>query len=328
MQERTSIAIVGYGNLGRGAEASISQSPDLELVGIVTRRDPTTVTPADPSTPVLHQDDVDDLRGRADVLLCCGGSKDDLPVQVPDLAGRFTVVDSFDTHARINDHFDAVDRAARTGGTIGLIATGWDPGLFSLNRLYSEAILPVGATYTFWGRGLSQGHSDAVRRVPGVAGGVQYTIPSDTALDEVRRGTRPDLTPAISHRRECYVVLEEGTDPAAVEQAIVTMPDYFEPYDTTVTFVDAVTLERDHAAMPHGGIVIRSAATADGAEHTIEYRLRLGHNPSFTASVLTASARAAHRLAAGGETGARTLFDIAPALLSPRPAADLRRDLL
>lgn len=328
MQQRITIAIVGHGNLGRGAEASISQSPDLELVGIVTRRDPDSVRPADPSTPVIHQDDVDDLRGRADVLLCCGGSKDDLPVQVPDLARRFTVVDSFDTHARINEHFDAVDAAAREGGTIGLIATGWDPGLFSLNRLYGEAILPAGATYTFWGRGLSQGHSDAVRRVPGVAGGVQYTIPSDTALDEVRSGSRPDLTPAVSHRRECFVVLEEGADAAEVERAIVTLPDYFAPYETTVTFIDAETLERDHAAMPHGGIVLRSASTADGAEHTIEYRLRLGHNPSFTASVLTASARAAHRLAEAGETGARTLFDIAPGLLSPRDPADLRRDLL
>jgi len=328
MQDRTTIAIVGYGNLGRGVEGSITQSPDLALSAIVTRRDPATVRPADPSTPVLHQDDVDRLRGEVDVLVCCGGSKDDLPVQVPDLAGRFNVVDSFDTHARIPEHFDKVDAAARAAGTTALISSGWDPGLFSINRLYGEAVLPAGATYTFWGRGLSQGHSDAIRRVPGVAGGVQYTIPSDDAVAAARSGARPELATREKHTRHCYVVLADGADAAEVERAIVTMPDYFADYDTTVTVVDAEVLARDHAAMPHGGFVIRSAATADGAEHTVEYRLALGDNPGFTASVLTAYARAVHRLNAAGDVGAKTVFDVAPGLLSPRSPEDLRRDLL
>lgn len=328
MKRRTSIAIVGYGNLGRGAEAAISQSSDLELVAIVTRRDPATVSPANPKTPVIHQDDVEELLGKADVLLCCGGSKDDLPVQVPELAARFNVVDSYDTHARIPQHFEAVDAAAQGGGTVALISSGWDPGLFSINRLYGEAILPVGETYTFWGRGLSQGHSDAIRRVPGVAGGVQYTIPSDSAMAAAKSGSRPQLGTAEKHTRHCYVVLADGADASEVQNAIVTMPDYFADYDTSVTFIDAAELASEHSAMPHGGFVIRSAATGDGSDQTMEFSLQLGDNPAFTASVLVAYARAVHRMAEAGDRGAKTVFDVAPGLLSPRSPAELRRDLL
>ncbi len=328
MREKIRLAIHGYGNLGRGAEAAISQSPDTELVAIFTRRDPATVTPRDANVPVVHADDAAAWADRVDVLLACGGSKTDLPVQVPELAGRFCVVDSYDTHAQIPDYHATVDRAARRAGTLAVISTGWDPGLFSLNRLIGEAILPEGQTASFWGRGVSQGHSDAVRRVPGVAAGVQYTVPSEEAMAEVRAGRRPELTPATSHTRDCFVVLEDGADPDEVRTAIVEMPDYFADYTTTVTFISAEELARDHGAMPHGGVVIRSGTTADGADHTVEFRLALGHNPSFTASVLVAHARAAHRLARRGETGARTVFDIPPGLLSPRSMAELRRDLL
>lgn len=328
MTDRIRLGIYGYGNLGRGVEAAISQSPDLELVGVFTRRDPTTITPLDAATPVRRVEDAAGLADAIDVMVACGGSKEDLPAQVPGLVGTFSVVDSFDTHAKIPEYFATLDAAARAAGTLAVISTGWDPGLFSLNRMFAEAILPAGQTATFWGRGVSQGHSDAIRRVPGVAAGVQYTEPIPAAIDAVRSGTRPELTPGTSHTRACFVVLEDGADPDAVRAAIIAMPDYFAPYDTTVTFVTASELARDHGAMPHGGVVIRSGTTADGAGHTIEYRLELGHNPSFTASVLVAYARAAHRLAARGEVGARTVFDIAPGLLSPRSPAELRRDLL
>ncbi len=323
----TRIAIVGYGNLGRGVEAAVTQNPDIDLVAIVTRRSPESVSPADPSTRVVHQDAIDELVGAVDVLICCGGSKDDLPAQVPDLAARFNLVDSYDTHARIPTYFAAVDAPARAGGTTALISSGWDPGMFSLHRLFGESILPEGETYTFWGDGLSQGHSDAIRRVPGVAAGVQYTRPVPAAVDEARSGTRPTLTTRQKHTRHCYVVLEDGADAAAVEESIVTMPDYFADYDTTVEFIDEETLRRDHATMPHGGFVIRSA-TANGAEHTMEFSLALGDNPGFTASVLIAYARAVRRLNAVGDVGAKTVFDVAPGLLSPRTAEELRRDLL
>ena len=322
------IAITGYGNLGRGAEAAISQSPDLELVAVVTRRDPATVTPANPETPVVHLDDVADLQVLVDVMLCCGGSKEDLPVQGPLLASMFNIVDSYDTHARIPEYFASVDAPARDNNTTAVISTGWDPGLFSINRLIGEAILPEGATYSFWGRGLSQGHSDAVRRVDGVAAGVQYTNPTSDAVARARSGERPELTTRQKHTRHCFVVLTDGADADEVEQAIVTMPDYFVDYDTTVTFIDADTLAAEHDAMPHGGVVIRSASTADGHDHTMQFSLELGHNPSFTAGVVVAYARAAHRMNQGGDFGAKTPFDVAPGLLSPRSPEDLRRDLL
>jgi len=263
-----------------------------------------------------------------DVMILCGGSAADLPVQTPLLARHFNVVDSFDTHARIPQHFEAVDGAAKEGNKVGIISVGWDPGMFSLNRLMGEALLPDGATYTFWGKGLSQGHSDAIRRVAGVAGGVQYTIPVDEAVERVRAGGRPELTTREKHRRECFVVLKEGADAEAVRREIVGMPHYFDQYDTTVHFIGADELARDHAAMPHGGFVIRSGNSSEQAQQVIEYRLKLDSNPEFTASVLVAYARAVHRLQQMGQHGCKTVFDVAPGLLSPRSAAELRADLL
>lgn len=328
MTEKIRIAIVGYGNLGRGTEAAVAQSGDMTLAGIYTRRDPSGVTPIDSSVPVRPLADIDAHRDEIDVLILCGGSKNDLPEQGPALASRFNTVDSFDTHARIPEYFDAVDQAARAGDNVCVISVGWDPGLFSINRLFGEAILPKGDTYTFWGKGLSQGHSDAVRRIPGVKGAVQYTVPVPEAIEQVRSGTRPVLTTRQKHTRECFVVLEEGADADTVRQAIVTMPDYFADYDTTVTFISEDTLRREHAAMPHGGFVIRSGESGAGDRQVIEYSLALESNPGFTSSVLVAYARAAHRLSQAGEKGARTVFDIAPGLLSPRSGAELRRDLL
>ncbi|MDQ0612636.1 diaminopimelate dehydrogenase [Microbacterium sp. W4I4] len=322
------IGIVGYGNLGRGVERSVALNEDMHLVGVFSRRDPVSVTTLSPDTSVRSVDDLPTMRDRIDVLVLCGGSKSDLPVQTPSLASDFSVVDSFDTHARIPEHFAAVDAAARAAGTTAVISTGWDPGLFSLQRLYGEAILPQGETHTFWGRGLSQGHSDAVRRVPGVAGGVQYTIPSDDAIAQVRSGGRPALSTRDRHTRECFVVLEDDADPDAVREAIVSMPDYFAPYDTTVHFITAEELARAHAGAPHGGFVIRSGTTSASANQTVEFRLTLDSNPEFTASVLVAYARAAARMAAGGDHGAKTPFDVAPGLLSPKSAEQLRAELL
>ncbi|MFJ4045400.1 diaminopimelate dehydrogenase [Microbacterium sp. NPDC089987] len=322
------IGIVGYGNLGRGVERSLALNADMRLVGVFTRRDPASVSTVSPDVAVRRIDELDAMQDEVDVLILCGGSKSDLPEQTPALASRFSVVDSFDTHARIPEHFAAVDTAAHAAGTTAVISTGWDPGLFSLQRLYGEAILPQGETYTFWGRGLSQGHSDAIRRVPGVAGGVQYTIPSDEAVSRVRAGDRPELSTRDKHTRECFVVLEDGANPDAVREAIVSMPDYFEPYDTTVHFVSAEELARDHAGAPHGGFVIRSGTTSDGVSQTVEFQLALESNPEFTASVLVAYARAAARLAASGDHGAKTPFDIAPGLLSPKSSEQLRAELL
>lgn len=322
------IGIAGYGNLGRGVAAAASQSPDMELVAVFTRRPPGSITPPAPDVPVLAWDELAAHREAIDVLILCGGSKEDLPVQGPELAARFTTVDSFDTHARIPEHFAAVDAAARAAGTTSIISVGWDPGLFSLNRLFGEAVLPEGETYTFWGKGLSQGHSDALRRVPGVAGAVQYTVPSEEAVALVRSGTRPRLSTRDKHTRECYVVLADGADAAAVEQAIVTMPDYFADYDTSVHFITAEELARDHAAMPHGGFVIRSGTTGSGHTQVVEYRLGLESNPEFTASVLVAYARAAARMNAQGQTGAKTVLDVPPALLSPATGEELRARLL
>jgi diaminopimelate dehydrogenase len=322
------IGIAGYGNLGRGVEAAIAQNPDMALVALFTRRDPAAVKSLS-GAPAFAIAELARMRQDIDVLILCGGSKDDLPEQGPQLARLFNTVDSFDNHSAIPAYFAAVDEAAKAGGNVALISVGWDPGLFSLNRLYAEAILPEGATYTFWGKGLSQGHSDAIRRVPGVAGGVQYTLPVPSAMERVRAGENPQLSTREKHTRECFVVLEAGADAAAVTKAIVTMPGYFADYDTTVNFISADELRRDHGAMPHGGFVIRSGVTNRGAsQQAIEFSLKLDSNPEFTASVLVAYARAAHRLRQQGQSGAMSVFDVAPALLSPRSPADLRKDLL
>lgn len=322
------VGIVGYGNLGRGVEWALEQNPDLALAGIFTRREPGSIAPRAAGTPVYRMEELERFRDRLDVLILCGGSRDDLPVQSPALAAGFNIVDSFDTHARIPEHFAAVDAAARGGGHTAVIAAGWDPGIFSLGRVFGEAFLPAGATYTFWGPGLSQGHSDAIRRVPGVKLGVQYTLPSEAAMARVRAGERPELTTREKHTRSCYVVLEEGADPAAVERAIRTMPHYFADYDTTVTFLGEEEFRRDHGKMPHGGFVIRSGTTGAGTEQLFELRLSLESNPEFTGSVLVAYARACYRLHRQGDVGAKTAFDIAPGLLSPRSPEELRRELL
>lgn len=326
MTSQIRIGIAGYGNLGRGVEAALSQNPDMSLVGVFTRRAPEDVATLNPETPVFGQDALSEKQDQIDVLILCGGSKDDLPVQSPEFAAAFNIVDSFDTHARIPEHFAAVDVPARAAGTTALISAGWDPGMYSINRVVGEALLPEGDTYTFWGRGLSQGHSDAVRRVPGVAGGVQYTVPSETAIASVRAGDRPTLTTREKHVRECFVVLEEGADAETVREAIVTMPNYFAEYDSTVNFITAEELARDHKAMPHGGFVIRSGVTGEGNTQGIEYRLTLGSNPEFTAGVLVAYARAVHRLNTSGQVGAFTVFDVAPGLLSPKTPEQLRAD--
>lgn len=326
MTTQIRIGIAGYGNLGRGVEAALAQNPDMTLVGVYTRRAPEDVATLNPETPVFSYDALSTNDGQIDVLILCGGSKDDLPVQSPELAARFNIVDSFDTHARIPEHFAAVDAPARTAGTTALISAGWDPGMLSINRILGEALLPEGDTYTFWGRGLSQGHSDAVRRVPGVAGGVQYTLPSESAIAAVRSGERPQLATRDKHVRECFVVLEDGADADAVREAIVTMPNYFADYDTTVNFITAEELARDHSAMPHGGFVLRSGVTGQGNTQGVEYRLTLGSNPEFTASVLVAYSRAVYRLNQSGQTGAVTVFDIAPGLLSPKSPEQLRAD--
>ena len=322
------IGIVGYGNLGRGVEAAIAKNPDMAVSAIYTRRDPAQLKPVGIGVPVYSMQALAGHKGQLDVLILCGGSKDDLPVQSPELARDFCLVDSFDTHARIPEHFAAVDAAAQSGQTTALISSGWDPGMFSLNRVFGEALLPDGETYTFWGKGVSQGHSDAIRRVPGVAAGVQYTLPVAEAIDQVRSGQRPQLTTRQKHARECFVVLQPGADAEAVRQAIVTMPNYFDEYDTTVNFISAEELARDHAHMPHGGFVIRSGNTSETTRQVIEYRLQLDSNPEFTASVLVAYARAVHRLQQAGQVGCKTVFDVAPGLLSPKSAAQLREELL
>ncbi len=322
------VGIAGYGNLGRGVESAIGQNEDMKLVGVFTRRNPEDVQLLNSDVPVHKMDDIEQFTDKIDVLILCGGSKNDLPEQGPALSAMFNTIDSFDTHANIPDYYEAVNASAKPNGKTAIISVGWDPGLFSLNRLYGEAILPQGATYTFWGKGLSQGHSDAVRRVPGVKGGVQYTIPNPEAVDRVRSGSLPELTTREKHTRECYVVLEEGAVATEVEQAIVTMPNYFTDYDTTVNFITEEELKRDHAAMPHGGFVIRSGETGEGNPQVIEYSLKLGSNPEFTSSVLVAYARAAYRLNKQGEIGAKTVFDIAPGLLSPKSGAALRKEML
>lgn len=325
------VAIAGYGNLGSGAQAAINQNPDMTLVGIFSRRDPASVTLIDNSVPVYAMDDIAQYKDEIDVLILCGGSKSDLPEQGPKLAALFNIVDSFDTHAKIPEYFESLDTPAKQAGKIALLSVGWDPGLFSINRLYGEAILPVGETYTFWGKGLSQGHSDAVRRVVGVKSGVQYTLPSESAMAKVRSGEQPVLSTREKHTRECYVVLEAGADEDTVRTAIVNMPDYFADYDTTVHFIDQQTFERDHGKMPHGGFVMRSGSSGtqtDTNHQALEFSLKLESNPQFTASVLVAYARAAYKMNKAGETGAKTVFDVAPGLLSPKTPAQLRKELL
>lgn len=323
------LAIYGYGNIARGVESAVRQNPDVSLTCVFTRRDPSgirTLTGA----PVYAASEIDAHAGEIDVLVLCGGSATDLPAMTPMLARRFHVVDSFDTHARIPEHFGNVDTAARESGHLALISGGWDPGLFSLNRLYSSVVLPEGKDYTFWGRGVSQGHSDAVRRIPGVLDARQYTVPIPEALDAVRSGSMPELGTRQKHRREVYVVAADGADRAAIEQAVVTMPNYFDEYDTSVTFITAEEMARDHAELPHGGFVFRSGKTGLHGEHkhTIEYRLTLDSNPEFTAGVLVALSRAVYKMAKRGETGCRTIFDIAPADLSPLSGEELRERLL
>ncbi|MBS0495112.1 MAG: diaminopimelate dehydrogenase [Proteobacteria bacterium] len=322
------IGIVGHGNLGRGVEAAIARNSDMQIAGIYTRRDPAQLKPITAGAAVHPMDALASHKNQIDVLILCGGSKDDLPRQSPELAARFSLVDSFDTHARIPEHFAAVDAAAQAGKTTALISAGWDPGVFSINRVMGEVLLPDGATYTFWGKGLSQGHSDAIRRVPGVAGGVQYTIPVPEAVDKVRSGVRPALTTREKHCRECFVVLAAGADAEAVRQTIVGMPHYFDEYDTTVHFISAEELAREHGAMPHGGFVIRSGNTSQANKQVIEYRLQLESNPEFTSSVLVAYARAVHRMQQAGQFGCKTVFDVAPGLLSPKSGAELRAELL
>ena len=322
------IGIAGHGNLGRGVEAAIARNPDMELVGIYTRRAPGQVQPVTPGAPVFGMDALAQHTDRIDVLILCGGSKEDLPQQGPEMAALFNTVDSFDTHARIPEYFAAVDAPARANGKTALISAGWDPGMFSINRVIGEALLPEGATYTFWGKGLSQGHSDAIRRVPGVAGGVQYTLPVEEAVERVRSGERPKLATREKHRRDCYVVLADGADAEAVRQAIVTMPHYFDEYDTTVNFISAEEFAREHSTMPHGGFVIRSGRTSAGTNQVVEYRLQLDSNPEFTASVLVAYARAVHRMAQMGLHGAKTVFDVAPGWISAKSPAQLRQEAL
>ena len=324
------IGIFGYGNLGRGVEAALRQNSDMTLTAVFTRRNPEALKISTPNVPVVHTDDAAAWADKIDVMILCGGSATDLPTQTPALARMFHVVDSFDTHAKIPAHFDAVDTAARESGHVAVISAGWDPGLFSMMRVLGGAVLPEGADYTFWGKGVSQGHSDAVRRIAGVVDARQYTVPVDTALAAVRSGANPTLTTREKHTRECFVVAEDGADKARIEHEIVTMPNYFADYDTTVHFISEEDMQRDHSGIPHGGCVIRSGKTGFDKEktHVMEFSLKLDSNPEFTSSVLIACARAAQRLAAQGDKGCKTVLDLPLALLSPLSAADLRTKLL
>ena len=324
------IGILGYGNLGRGVECAVKQNPDMELKAVFTRRDPETVKILTENAKVYRAEEAERLKDEIDVLILCGGSATDLPVQTPAFARWFNVVDSFDTHANIPQHFEAVDQAASESGHVGIISVGWDPGMFSLNRLYATAVLPEGSNYTFWGKGVSQGHSDAIRRIAGVKDARQYTIPVESALESVRNGENPELTTRQKHTRECFVVAEEGADQDAIREAIVTMPNYFADYDTTVHFISEEELKANHSGIPHGGFVLRSGVTGWEKEnkHIIEYSLKLDSNPEFTSSVLVAYARAAYRMNKEGQSGAKTVFDVAPAYLCAADGAELRKHLL
>lgn len=326
--EKIRVGIYGYGNLGRGVELAISQNEDMELKAVFTRRNPESVSLMTEGVPVICADSVEDWKDKIDVMVLCGGSATDLPVQTPALASMFNVIDSFDTHAKIPEHFANVDTAAKNGKKTALISCGWDPGMFSLNRLYAQCVLPEGKDYTFWGKGISQGHSDAIRRIEGVADAKQYTVPSEDAMNSVRNGDMPELTTRQKHTRECFVVAKEGADKAVIEETIKTMPNYFADYDTTVHFISQEELNENHSGMPHGGFVIRSGKTASGSKHIIEYSLKLDSNPEFTASVLVAYARAVARLSNEGVCGCKTVFDIAPSYLSPKSGEELRKNLL
>ena len=324
------IGILGYGNLGRGVECAIKQNPDMELAAVFTRRAPESVRIQTQGVPVCKIEDAVQMQDKIDVMILCGGSATDLPVQTPEFVRYFNVIDSFDTHAKIPEHFAAVDEAAKKSGKAAIISCGWDPGMFSLNRLYANAVLPQGKDYTFWGKGVSQGHSDAIRRIEGVADARQYTIPVDEALASVRAGENPELTTRQKHMRECFVVVKDGADKARIEEEIKTMPNYFDEYDTTVHFISEEEMKRDHSGIPHGGFVIRSGKTGWNEEfgNVIEYSLKLDSNPAFTSSILVAFARAAYRLAEEGQSGCKTVFDIAPAYLSAKSGEELRRTLL
>ena len=324
------IGIFGYGNLGRGIENAVRQNKDMELVAVFTRRDPSSLKLSTEGVKVYTVAEAESMTDKIDVMILCGGSATDLPEQTPKLASLFNVVDSFDTHARRPDHFENVDRAARAAGKVAMISVGWDPGMFSLNRMMAEAILPDGKDYTFWGKGVSQGHSDAIRRIEGVVDARQYTVPVDDAVISVRNGEMPQLSTRDKHTRECYVVAEEGADLARIENEIKTMPNYFADYNTTVNFITLDELKRDHAGIPHGGMVIRTGKTGKDLQntHVIEYSLKLDSNPEFTASVIVAYARAVARLSSEGSTGCKTVFDIPPAYISPKSAEELRRTML
>ena len=324
------IGILGYGNLGRGVECAIKHNPDLELVAVFTRRAPETVKILTETAAVYSVNDAEKMKDKIDVLIICGGSATDLPKQTPEYAKMFNVIDSFDTHARIPEHFDSVDAAAKESGHIGIISVGWDPGMFSLNRLYANAILTNGKDYTFWGKGVSQGHSDAIRRINGVKDARQYTVPVESVLEKIRNGETPELTTREKHTRECYVVAEEGADLARIEKEIVTMPNYFSDYDTTVHFISEEEMKRDHSTLPHGGFVIRNGKTGWNQEntHVIEYRLKLDSNPEFTSSVIVCCARAAFRMKQEGMSGCKTILDIPPAYLSAKSGEELRKNLL
>ena len=324
------IGIVGYGNIGRGVEQSIKRNDDMELKAVFTRRDPASVKIQTEGAEVKHFDDMEAMKDDIDVMILCGGSATDLPVIGPKVAASFNTIDSFDTHAKIPEYFANVDKAAKEGKNVSIISVGWDPGMFSLNRLYAESILVQGSTYTFWGKGVSQGHSDAVRRIKGVKDAKQYTIPVEAALEAVRNGENPELTTRQKHTRECFVVAEEGADLARIEEEIKTMPNYFDEYDTTVHFISQEELNRDHSGIPHGGFVIRSGKTGwnDENSHVIEYSLKLDSNPEFTSSVIVAYARAAYRMNQEGQKGCKTVFDVAPAYLSALDGAELRKKFL
>lgn len=324
------IGILGYGNLGRGVECAVKNNPDMELAAVFTRRDPSTVQILTEGVRVYSVDEAKNMTEKIDVMILCGGSATDLPVQTPEYARLFHVVDSFDTHAKIPEHFAAVDAAAKASGKTAVISAGWDPGMFSINRVYGGAVLPDGRDYTFWGKGVSQGHSDAIRRIAGVKDARQYTIPVEAALDAIRSGETPELATRQKHTRECFVVAQEGADLKAIEKEIVTMPNYFSDYDTTVHFITEEEMKRDHSRLPHGGFVIRSGKTGWNLEnsHVIEYSLKLDSNPEFTSSVIVACARAAYRMGCEGQTGCKTILDIPPAYMSAKSGEQLRKELL
>ena len=326
--DKIRIGIVGYGNIGRGVEKAITQNEDLELAAVFTRRNPEALQIATDGVKVYKIEDAEKMKDQIDVMILCGGSATDLPVMGPEFAKNFNTIDSFDTHARIPEYFAAMDEQAQKSHHVSIISVGWDPGMFSINRVYAQSILPQGSTYTFWGKGVSQGHSDAIRRIKGVKNAIQYTVPIEEAVEEVRKGTEPCLTTRQKHLRECYVVPEEGADLKAIEEAIKTMPNYFADYNTTVTFITEEEVKKEHSKMPHGGFVIRSGKTAGDQTHVIEYSLKLDSNPEFTASVLVIYARAAYRMSRQGQEGAKTVLDVAPALLSLKSGEELRKELL